>query len=148
MDSFNGVALRDGEAIEDLNFNQRNQLMAVNSFDAMDNLTMSYQPHMLSRSLFTVAQMPQRKKCSAVIKVDQTILEKVPTLSVLEMMRILDARNEDMGLKKQAMLGATSDEPEGVEKLFWELTDGSGQGPAQRFKDYCEQKCVNRRLVI
>ena len=33
-------------------------------------------------------------------KVEQNVLEKVPTLSLLEMMRILDARNEDMGLRK------------------------------------------------
>ena len=90
----------------------------------------------------------QRKKVSAVVKVDQTVLEKVPTLSIFEMMRILDARNEDMGLKKQFTLNPTADGPQGLEKLFMELTDGNGQGPAQRFKDYCEQKCVNRRLVI
>ena len=77
------------------------------------------------------------------------MLEKVPTLSILEMMRILDARNEDIGLKKLASGNfATSETPDGLEKLFSELTDGNGQGPAQRFRDYCEQKCVNRKLVL
>ena len=72
------------------------------------------------------------------VKVDQTVLEKESTLTVNEMMRILDARNEDMGLKKQFTLCPASEGPEGLEKLFKELTDGNGQGPAQRFRDYCE----------
>ena len=76
------------------------------------------------------------------------MLEKQDTLSTLEMMRILDARSEDMGLKKQTVLNETTETPDGLEKLFFELTAGNGQGPAQRFKDYCEQKCVNRRLVL
>ena len=29
-----------------------------------------------------------------------------------------------------------------------EFTEGSGTGPSQRFKDYCDQKCVNRKLVL
>jgi hypothetical protein len=46
----------------------------------------------------TAGSQLQRKKSSAVVKVDQTVLEKVPTLNPIEMMRILDARNVDMGL--------------------------------------------------
>lgn len=42
----------------------------------------------------------QRKKSSAIVKIDQNVLEKVPTLNLMEMLRILDARNVDMGLKK------------------------------------------------
>ena len=72
------------------------------------------------------------------VKVDQTVLEKEPTLTVNEMMRILDARNEDMDLKKQFTLCPASEGPEGLEKLFKELSEGNGQGPAQRFRDYCE----------
>jgi len=48
----------------------------------------------------TASSMLQRKKSSAVVKVDQTVLEKIPSLNPIEMMRILDARNEDMGLNK------------------------------------------------
>lgn len=44
--------------------------------------------------------MLNRKKSSAVVKVDQTVLEKIPSINLMEMLRILDARNEDMGLKK------------------------------------------------
>ena len=89
--------------------------------------------------------MLNRKKSSAVVKVDQTVLEKIPTLSLMEMLRILDARNEDMGLKKQNTDKCTVD---GLERLMLELTDGNGQGPAQRFRDYCEKFCVNRKLVL
>ena len=54
------------------------------------------------------------------------------------MMRILDARNEDMGLKKLFVGNSAAQTVDGLEKLFAELTEGNGQGPAQRFKDYCE----------
>ena len=80
--------------------------------------------------------MLARKKSSAFVKVEQNVLEKVPTLSLLEMMRILDARNEDMGLRKQVNTENCS--PRSLEKLMNEFTDGNGQGPAQRFKDYCD----------
>ena len=80
------------------------------------------------------------------MKVDHTVLEKMPTLSLMEMMRILDARNEDMGLNKQ--INTDKCTPDGFEKLALELKTGNGQGPAQRFKEYCDQKCVNRRIVL
>lgn len=88
----------------------------------------------------------QHKKSSAVVKVDKTALEKLPTLNLMEMMRILDARNEDMGLNKQVNTDQCT--PDGLERLILEFTDGSGSGPAQRFRDYCDQKCVNRKLVL
>ena len=80
------------------------------------------------------------------MKVDKTVLEKVPTLNLMEMMRILDARNEDMGLRRQ--MSGEQCTPDGLDRLIFEFTDGNGTGPAQRFRDYCEQKCVNRRLVL
>ena len=50
-----------------------------------------------------LAILSQKKtsKTSATIKVDKTISEKEPTLTLIEILRILDARNEDMGLNKQ-----------------------------------------------
>ena len=40
------------------------------------------------------------KKSSTIVKVDGDVVQKVPTLSLTEMLRILDARNTDLGLKR------------------------------------------------
>lgn len=42
----------------------------------------------------------------------------------MEMLRILDARNADMGLKKQ--LNQDDCTPQGLEKLLFEFTNGNG----------------------
>lgn len=104
---------------------QRNHLSAATDFQQ----TLSQQPTNAYTSTYATAglQTFQRRKVSSVVKVDKTIMEKEPTLSVLEMMRILDARNEDIGLKKQSKLNpAAYDEPDSLEKLFIELADGKG----------------------
>ena len=38
-----------------------------------------------------------RKKSSAIVKIDERDVERIPTLSDREMLRILDARSEDIG---------------------------------------------------
>lgn len=86
-----------------------------------------------------------RKRSSAVVKVDRTLSEKEHVLNPFQMMRILDARNADMGLKSQVNTDLCT--PEELECLINEFERGV-QGPQQRFKDYCDQKCVNRRLVL
>lgn len=73
------------------------------------------------------------------------MLEKVPSIGLMEMLIILDARNADMGLKRASKDNLTVD---GLERLMLELSDGNGQGPAQRFRDYCEKYSVNRRLIL
>lgn len=62
-----------------------------------------------------------RKKSSAVIKVDKTVLEKEPTLGLMDMLRILDARNADMGLKK--LINTSSCTPDSLDKLIKEFTE-------------------------
>ena len=89
------------------------------------------------------------KKSSSVVKVDRAVVEKVPTLSLSEMLRILDARNTDLGLKRgEINKTGSSQTADGLERLLAEFTDGNGQGPAQRFKDYCEKYSVNRKLIL
>ena len=45
----------------------------------------------------------------------------------MEMMRILDARNADMGLNKQVNTDKCT--PDRLEKLILDFSNGSGQGP-------------------
>ena len=78
----------------------------------------------------------RRKKSSAIVKVDQHVLEKVATLNIMDMMRIVDARSEDMGLKKQ--INTDKCTPDSLDQLIMQLTEGEGNGPIQRFKDYCD----------
>lgn len=85
---------------------------------------------------------------ASVVKVEKEVLEKVPTLNTMEMLRILDARNADVGLKKMLLTSDSSCTAEGLERLLLDLTDSNGCGPAQRFRDYCEKLCVNRRLIL
>ena len=61
----------------------------------------SSEGHFLNHTASTAgaaAAFLNRKKSSAVVKVDKTVLEKERMLTPYEMMRILDARNADMGL--------------------------------------------------
>ena len=56
--------------------------------------------------------------------------EKVLTLNFMEMLRILDAKNADMGLKKMLLATDSSCTVDNLQLLMNELVDGNSQGPA------------------
>ena len=56
------------------------------------------------------------------VKVDKTVLEKERMLTSYEMMRILDARNADMGLSQQVNTDTCT--PEELERLVLEFDQG------------------------
>ena len=87
-----------------------------------------------------------KNKPSAVVKIATHIVEKVPTLSIMEMLRIIDARNTDIGHNKVTISNERS--ADALQRLMNELSDEHSQGPAQRFRDYCQKFSVNRRLVL
>jgi hypothetical protein len=89
---------------------------------------------------------PVKPKASNVVKVDKNVTRE-PVLNLMEMIRILDARYEDMGLNKDPHEDKSN--PKGLAKLIMEFHEtGNGTGPAQRFRDYCEKMCNNRKLIL
>ena len=64
----------------------------------------------------------------------------------MDLIRIMDARSEDMDIKKQ--INTDKITPDGLQQLIQQLSDGEGNGAIQRFKDYCDQKCINRKIVV
>ena len=73
-----------------------------------------------------------------------------------EMLRILDARSEDIGLgriikddcspeRHATLLNYFSTETQGLKLKKHDIADS---GAIQRFRDYCNIHCINRKLVI
>ena len=100
-----------------------------------------------------------RKKSSAIVKIDERDVEKVPTLSDREMLRILDARSEDIGQGRiikpdctperyAALLNQFNSETQGINSQVKTKYDIADSGIFQRFRDYCHEKCNNRKLVL
>ena len=85
-------------------------------------------------------------------------ITRIPTLNERDMLRIFDARNEDIGQGRIIKKDCTPDKLASMLREFCENTgidpgrkfkhDGSSQGGMQRFRDYCNVNCYNRKLVL
>ena len=92
------------------------------------------------------------------MKVDMREIERVPTLNERDMLRIFDARSEDIGKGRIIKKDCTPDKLAMMLKEFCQNTgqepgqvfkhDGTSSGGSQRFRDYCSMNCVNRKLVL
>jgi hypothetical protein len=72
--------------------------------------------------------------------------DKEQVLNDMEILRIMDARNSDLG--KSSMLNDSSMTTERLASLIFSTTTEGNTGPIQRFRDYCLTNCVNRKVVL
>ena len=81
-----------------------------------------------------------------------------PSLNERDMLRIFDARNDDIGQGRIIKKDCTPDKLALMLREFCETTgtepgqvfkhDSSLSGASQRFRAYCSRYCINRRLVL
>lgn len=64
----------------------------------------------------------------------------------MEMLRIFDARNADLG--KNRVINSAGMTTDRLAALVYSSSTEGAAGPIQRFRDYCLKHCVNRKLVL
>ena len=99
------------------------------------------------------------RRSSTLVKVDAFKKDETePSLNERDMLRIFDARNDDIGQGRIIKKDCTPDKLALMLREFCETTGAEpGQvfkhnstlsGGSQRFREYCSKYCINRRLVL
>ena len=101
---------------------------------------------------------PKRRNSTAVYIDPFQKEETEPSLNERDMLRIFDARNDDIGQGRIIKKDCTPDKLALMLREFCETTgtepgqvfkhDSTLSGASQRFRAYCSKYCINRKLIL